>query len=288
MSHLVVPAAISGSSESKGEVAVEPTISIDSRKIQELYSYYRAIYNGFKLSPTKISVPKDALKRSICPSLISEKLFQKLFMVYSVQTDTVDLREFFVGLSSCCAGNIDEKLGFCFSLFDDDQDGQLAKDQLEQLLFILFKLNQVNREILRSKSTLIQSFKQFDPTAERQQEIKVDVDTISTIPPSTEENSSHAVIPGGGRRLRNSRDAVKSFTVVTDDQSSVYTYKTGNYTISQHVGSIIETHSHINDSESFAPSYDRINTLLKTLSTKDVSHNNCFFSRLINSSFTDA
>ena len=99
-------------------------------------------------------ISRQKLAELLCPEPVSFKIFDKIFDVYCSNGNAVDIRSFFVGLTACCFGNTDDKLRFCFRLFDTKKENCLTRDQIVLMLTTLNKLSDINKTVLRSASTL--------------------------------------------------------------------------------------------------------------------------------------
>lgn len=142
---------------------------IDKRTIADIDKYLEMVINSLKskvkkgpfnnsysmeIAKAKISPAK--LRDMLCPNIVSEKLFDKIIGAYTDPPATVvEVRQFFIGLIACCAGSTDEKLIYCFSLYDTDHDGSLNKFDLSEMLETLAKLNDFHSKLIRSESTLM-------------------------------------------------------------------------------------------------------------------------------------
>ncbi|MES1910828.1 MAG: hypothetical protein MHM6MM_003357 [Cercozoa sp. M6MM] len=75
-------------------------------------------------------------------------LVRRVVSAFDANADgRVDLREFLVGLSSCCRGSHDEKLRFAFRVFDANASGHLQRGELEEMLLAVWKVAELKEKI---------------------------------------------------------------------------------------------------------------------------------------------
>ncbi len=113
-------------------------------------------YIGKQKKNLSLKVEKSLLVAVLNPSLISEKLLDKIFYAYaSPDEQLVELRQFFAGLSTCCDGSTDDKLIYCFKLFDLDKDGNLSFEELTLMLETIYKISEIHSKLIKSSSTML-------------------------------------------------------------------------------------------------------------------------------------
>ena len=107
-------------------------------------SELKAMYRGFKQNcPTGI-VEEDQFKDIICeffPNGDAGFYVHHLFRTLDTgKTGAVTFEEFVVGLSVISRGSEEEKLIWCFSLYDADDDGRISREELTSLVHSVFML----------------------------------------------------------------------------------------------------------------------------------------------------
>lgn len=75
-------------------------------------------------------------RRAVCSALGDD--FGKVFDIFDAET--VDVRDLAASLAVFCDGDKDDKIRFCFDLYDHDRDGLLTRPQLDDCLSAMFKL----------------------------------------------------------------------------------------------------------------------------------------------------
>ncbi len=86
------------------------------------------------------------------PSPAIEKLFQ---LFDNDKSGSIDVKEFLIGLSNFTGAGKEEKLKFAFSVFDENGDGVITRDELVKIL----KANHMSsneKEVVRKADTILQ------------------------------------------------------------------------------------------------------------------------------------
>lgn len=87
----------------------------------------------------------------IDPSPTTEKLFQ---LFDGDKSGTVDIKEFLIGLSNFTGASKDDKLKLAFSIFDENGDGVITRDELVKIL----KANHMSTdasEVMKKAETIL-------------------------------------------------------------------------------------------------------------------------------------
>jgi Ca2+-binding EF-hand superfamily protein len=133
----------------------------NEKEITELEKQYHRIRAVAKTVDTQIlanlfspTLPADLLQR-IFAAFVTASPFNGSSAASTSgallnSPQTVDVREFICGLSSCCRGTQEEKLKFVFKIFDENQDGQLDRTEMKNLLASMWKITQIHTNLTQS------------------------------------------------------------------------------------------------------------------------------------------
>ena len=93
------------------------------------------------------------------PSPSIEKLFQ---LFDNDKSGSIDVKEFLIGLSNFTGAGKDEKLKFAFSVFDENGDGVITRDELVKILKANHMASNPNEVLKKAETILAQADKDGD------------------------------------------------------------------------------------------------------------------------------
>eukprot|EP01059_Diplonema_ambulator_P006875 TRINITY_DN1644_c0_g1_i7.p1 TRINITY_DN1644_c0_g1~~TRINITY_DN1644_c0_g1_i7.p1 ORF type:complete len:1023 (+),score=302.12 TRINITY_DN1644_c0_g1_i7:1489-4557(+) len=131
--------------------SISETLGLSHAKVEGLQTVYKSLLS---LSPTGI-VDEETFKTAL-PS-IPDELKSQMFRALDVtKTSSVSLQELLAAVAVCCHGTAEEKLAFCFRLFDSDDDGHLTKADFKKMIESLWNVETLYRSVNgRDASTML-------------------------------------------------------------------------------------------------------------------------------------
>jgi len=132
------------------------TMLINDKGVPELKQMYdMLVEEGTSMG----EVDEQTLAKTF-PSQLPKLLLTRMFNLFdTAKVGRINIRQFVCALSSCWGGDLNEKLEFCFKIYDSDEDGKLSRDEMLEMVRSIWKvkdLQQLNPSFIEesnSKST---------------------------------------------------------------------------------------------------------------------------------------
>jgi Ca2+-binding EF-hand superfamily protein len=128
--------AISDAINKREELRLRSHTHFSIKELQELKQSFSKFAKNNTLS-------KEDFNKLLVSKVGQEGMYfmEDMFKVFDKSGDgTIDFREFCTGLSAFTKGSFDERLEFCYSLFDVNNDGFVQPDELQLILGAQYKL----------------------------------------------------------------------------------------------------------------------------------------------------